>query len=100
MYMNLEPSKHKIISFNTTTMTSLGFIAPSPPKFNFLLRSPPSPQLFWSEIFRSPLKLERGAAIMVAQNNIGLKHSAVPSLQVSKLNSKNELKKTERYPKI
>ena len=36
---------------------------------------------------------------MVAQNNIGLKHSAVPSLQVSKLNSKNELKKTERYLK-
>ena len=36
---------------------------------------------------------------MAAQNNIGLKHSAVPSLQVSKLNSKNELKKTERYLK-
>ena len=26
MYMNLKPNKHKIISFNTTTMTSLGFI--------------------------------------------------------------------------
>ena len=24
--MNLKPNKHKIISFNTTTMTSLGFI--------------------------------------------------------------------------
>ena len=23
MYMNLKPNKHKIISFNTTTMTSL-----------------------------------------------------------------------------
>ena len=62
--MNLKPNQHKIISFNTTTMTSLGFIDPpkilgpplnlAPPKFNFLLRSP---QLFWSEIFRSPLKL-------------------------------------------
>ena len=28
MYMNLKPNQHKIISFNTTTMTSLGFIAP------------------------------------------------------------------------
>ena len=26
MYMNLKPNKHKIISFNTTTMASLGFI--------------------------------------------------------------------------
>ena len=54
MYMNLKPNQHKRISFNTTTMTSLGFIAPpSPkilgpplnlalPKFNFLLRSPPN----------------------------------------------------------
>ena len=56
MYMNVKPTQHKIISFNTTTMASLGFIAPpSPPpkilgpplnlaptpKFNFLLRSPP-----------------------------------------------------------
>ena len=51
--MNLKPNKHKRISFNTTTMTSLGFIGPPkilgpplnlalpPPKFNFLLRSPP-----------------------------------------------------------
>ena len=36
MYMNLKPNKHKIISFNTTTMTSLGFIIvgtpyPTPP---------------------------------------------------------------------
>ena len=42
--MNLKPNKHKIISFNTTTMASLGFIAPplnlAPPKFNLLLRSP------------------------------------------------------------
>ena len=26
MYMNLKPNKHKIIPFNTTTMTLLGFI--------------------------------------------------------------------------
>ena len=44
-------------------MASLGFIGHlptkilGPPKFNFLLRSP---QLFWSEIFRSPLKIGKG----------------------------------------
>ena len=55
--MNLKPNQHKRISFNTTAMTSLGFIgppknlgptlnlvppAPPPPhpKFNFLLGSP------------------------------------------------------------
>ena len=37
MYMSLKPSKHKIISFNTTTMTSLGLIIVGPP--------PPSPTL-------------------------------------------------------
>ena len=34
MCKNLKPNKHKIISFNTTTMTSLGFIivgTPPPP---------------------------------------------------------------------
>ena len=31
MYMSLKPSKHKIISFNTTTMTSLGLIIVGPP---------------------------------------------------------------------
>ena len=64
--MNLKPNKHKRISFNTTTMSSLGFKCPpkilgsplnlAPPKFNFLLRSPPS-QLFWSEICRLPPKI-------------------------------------------
>ena len=63
--MNLKPNKHKRISFDTTTMASVGFIGPPlnlapppPPKFNFLLRSPP--QLFWSEIFRSPPKIRGG----------------------------------------
>ena len=65
MYMNLKPNKHKRISFNTTTMSSLGFKCPpkilgspinlAPPKFNFLLRFPP--QLFWSGIFRLPPKI-------------------------------------------
>ena len=44
--MNLKPNQHKRISFNPTTMTSLGFIGLplnlAPPKFNFLLRSPPT----------------------------------------------------------
>ena len=65
MHMNLKPNKHKRISFNTPTMATLGFIGPpkhfrsplkfsSPPKFKFLFRSP---QLFWSQIFRSPSKI-------------------------------------------
>ena len=58
--MDLKPNEHKRIYFNITTMASLGLIGPAkilgPPqkKFIFLLRSPP--QLFWSEIFRSPPK--------------------------------------------
>ena len=59
MYMNLKPNKHKRISFNTTTMTSLGFIGPplnlaSPPKFNFLLRSPPPPNYFGLKFLGPP----------------------------------------------
>ena len=54
--MNLKLNKHKRISFNTTTMASLGFIAPPPPP-NLIFCSGPPPQLFWPEIFRSPLKL-------------------------------------------
>ena len=75
MYMTLKPNQHKRISFNTTTMTSLGFIGLpkilgpplnlAPPKFNFLLRSP---QLFWSEIFRSPLKV--GGGFYHVQNHL------------------------------
>ena len=61
--MNLKPNQHKRISFNTTTMTSLGFIGPpkilgpplnlAPPPPNLIFCSGP-PQLFWSEVFRSP----------------------------------------------
>ena len=59
--MNLKPYKHKITSFNTTTMTSLGFIGPpnilgSPLNLapqNLIFCSAPLPsELFWSEIFR------------------------------------------------
>ena len=61
--MNLKPYKHKITSFNTTTMTSLGFIGPpnilGPPLNlalqNLIFCSAPLPsELFWSEIFRFP----------------------------------------------
>ena len=60
MHTNLKPNKHKIISFNTTTMTSLGLIGPplnlAPPKFfaqvhpnyfglTFLAPPPPPPPL-------------------------------------------------------
>ena len=52
MYMNLKPNKHKRISFNTTTMASLGFIAPPkvldsplnlapPPQIQFFAQVPP-----------------------------------------------------------
>ena len=62
MYMNLKPNQHKRISFNTTIMTSLGFIGP-PLKFsspqNLIFCSGP-PQLFWSEIFRFPPKIRGG----------------------------------------
>ena len=65
MYMNLKPNQHKRISFNTTTMTSLGFIGPPKiqlsPKFNFLLESP---QLFWSGIVRSPPEIEGGGGLL------------------------------------
>ena len=53
MYMNLKPNKHKMISFNTTTVTSLGFIAPppkilgpplnlAPPQIQFFAQVPPN----------------------------------------------------------
>ena len=42
MYVNLKPNKRKRISFNTTTMTSLGFIGP-PPK----ILAPPPPNLIF-----------------------------------------------------
>ena len=69
--MNLKPNKHKRKSYNTLTMASLGFVgppkilgptlnlarSPPPPNLIFCTDCPPPPQLFWSEILRSPLKL-------------------------------------------
>ena len=51
MYMNLKANQHKRISFNTTTMTSLGFIGlpkilKPPSNFSFCLDSPPTPNYF------------------------------------------------------
>ena len=42
MYTNLKPNKHKIISFNTTIMASLGFIVVGiPPLFLLEKRDKP-----------------------------------------------------------
>ena len=41
MYMNLKPNKHKKITFNTTTMASLGFIIVRSPS----LSPPPPPHI-------------------------------------------------------
>ena len=70
MYMKLKPNQHKRISFNTINMSSLSFLGPpkilGPPlvKFSFhpnlIFCSGPPAQLFWSKIFRSPLKLGGG----------------------------------------
>ena len=51
MYMNLKLNQHKRISFNTTTMTSLG-VHRSPlnlasPLLNLIFSQVPLPQLFW-----------------------------------------------------
>ena len=60
MYMNLKPNNHKRISFNTTTMASLGFIdlalkSSSVPQ-KLIFYSGPL-QFFWSEILRSSPKI-------------------------------------------
>ena len=47
MYMNLKPNKHKRISFNTTTMASLGFIGPPPNILGPLLNLAPLPNLIF-----------------------------------------------------
>ena len=51
MYVNLKPNQHKRISFNTTTMTSLGFVgpplnlAPPPAQIYFFAQVPPPPPI-------------------------------------------------------
>ena len=59
MCTNLKPNKDKILTFNTTTMTSFRFIT-SP---NIL--GPPPPPNYLLFIFRSPLELG-GSATMVS----------------------------------
>ena len=61
--MNLKPNQHKIISFNTTTMTSMGFIGPplnlAPPKFFAQVH----PNCFGLTFLAPPPKI-KGAATM------------------------------------
>ena len=74
MYMNLKPNKHKRISFNTTTMTSLGFIGPpkilgpplnlAPPPPNLIFCSGP-PNYFGLKFLGPPLKLGRAATMHI-----------------------------------
>ena len=93
MYMNLKSNKHKIISFNTTTMASSAFIGPAkisgpplnlaPPTPNYIFCSaPPRPQLFWPEIFRSPLKIRGGGCYHVKLcTNFELFHQKIDKLK-------------------
>ena len=60
MYMSLKPNKHKRISFNTTTMASLGFI--DPPPQNLIFCSGP-PNYFGLKFLGLTPKI-RGAATM------------------------------------
>ena len=75
MYMNLKPNKHKI-SFNTTIMVSLGFIAPLAPlnlvpSPNLIICSgpPPKKNYFCLKFLGHPLKIGQGCyhAICVLQ---------------------------------
>ena len=58
--MNLKPNKHKIISFNTTTMALLGFITSPPQKIlSYPLNlAPPKIHLF----AQVPPKIKGGRA--------------------------------------
>ena len=64
MYMNLKPNKHKI-SFNITTMTSLGFIIVGTPP------PPPPPLLKGGRTFRELSHL-RGFKIFHYKGGINL----------------------------
>ena len=66
--MNLKPNKHKRISFNTKTMTSLGLIALLKfsflPKLIFCSGTPPSPNYFGLKFLGPLLKFGGGTATM------------------------------------
>ena len=57
MYMNLKPNKHKRISFNTMTMTSLGFIGPPKTVGPPLNLAPPLHQISFFAQVPSPIIL-------------------------------------------
>ena len=71
MYTNLKPNQHRRISFNTTTMTSMGFIGPPKtlgPPLNLALpspnlifcSSPPPPNFFGLKFLGPPPKIGEG----------------------------------------
>ena len=70
MYMNLKLNQDKRISFNTTTPKMLG----PPPKFNFLLRSPPRPNYFRLKFLGPPLKLKGGGAATMCNQKLPFKY--------------------------
>ena len=68
MYMNLKPNQHKRIYFNTTIMTSLGFIGPPlnlapPPNLIFCSGPPPSPPNYFGLKFLGPPPLKYGGGV-------------------------------------
>ena len=76
--MNLKLNKHKRILFNTTTMASLGFIDPLPPK----ILGPPlnlTPSKF-NLLLRSPLKLGGSATMMVRKDRVSVLQFIFPSV--------------------
>ena len=77
MYMNLKRNQHKRISFNTTTMISLGFIGPPPslslappppPNLVFSSGPPPSPIILVLNFRFTPLKLGGGGGGLLPWN--------------------------------
>ena len=68
--MNLKPNKHKRISFNTTTMASLGFITP-PLKFS-------SPQI--QSFAQVPPKIRGAATMMVLKDRVYVLPFIFPSV--------------------
>ena len=74
MYTNLKPNQHRRISFNTTTMTSMGFIGPPKtlgPPLNLALpspnlifcSSPPPPNFFGLKFLGPPPKIGEGGGV-------------------------------------
>ena len=82
--MNLKPNKHKRISFNTTTMASLGFIAPTPKILVLLLNlAPPAPKIQFFAQAPPPPKIRGAATMMVLKNRVCLSFRSSFHLYVS-----------------